>query len=1755
MADENEIRAKVVVDISQVRPAMDAAASSVEAGFARMDSAASTEIARFKALSDSASNFAAKATSGGKEAASALDAVSTAAKEEQNSMSRASFEAQDYAQKIQSIAAVITELQSKGASFEEITRRLQQVGATTKEVQGALAAYNLTLERTVALSRTVASVTPRTLGAPEIRGQAAAPAPTPTTAARPKEETAEAETSSTVVPVGGSRSEIISKNNAQISSNKQVEESEQKLTNTEVTQIDRVAVAEANLNQLIQKRIADTALRAQNREQGIPQNTGVTKPVTEQQLYAAQNALDEARAEQTLSAVKTDVIAKNSALEESNQKVAISQTEVARTGTVENRAALLSEEEIQKTVEKFDQLSEAEIRSANTLTGKELNNKFNESAEKQERVLSQDSALGSPEYQEANQRASLYHDLEGRRAQQDSPVGGESVTSTNLTTAAEKNLVSENERVAASNKLTAESTTEVARAQARLDALLEKQVQDRALRTQNREAGIPQNTGVTKPVTEQQIYAAQNDVEEAKARAPKEQDTSSQTRLDETAKTATSSLTAESTALRNVSEETKNVSSSSEQMSTAQKSASSEITSAMGNEVRSIQQTSSAMTEEQQRAVNAYRERLSASQQSITTANAEASATSAISSAQKKVSSSSEETAAKVAQSNTTISSTSQEAKQSILDSATAHEQSASSIEADSASVSAYTQFISSMSEQERGAYAETIDSAQKKSSVIQASSQQEGQELQNQVAALQAYEATSGDVARNVTAEEEKKAALFGLSAAQQRKLAEQTASYGNQEVSTAARVQSATNGIASAQARAAAASARTAEQMRSDAGSVAASLSQQGLSAEEVVSALKNLGYNAEQVQIALKEVGIVAEQVGDKIVYSFLKAKAAGQLFVDILAGGGPQSMSFGLARLAATSSFLGPLLEKAFPIIGALAFIDILAQIPEYIEKIEDYLAGWNKAQKEVFSESLTETRQILEFYDKIQKQRAESAGDVASNSVTRLHLETQGLVQYQAELATTQQKEQAFLRILNEAGQTHTETITARGRGGVVEVPVQVKNIKLENEREKIKEAVDQLNEDLQRMAKESGQNIHFIAPFNLQMSDTSAEEYLKKVTEDYSKAEDDKARIQTETNLKIQKNNEEEVRAAQKNSSEMTEARINAAKTTENAELSFAEETTKRNQQIGKITTEEAESEERQQVQRKFQIEREYLEQKKALADQEADENKRRLESSDYFKAAPKPEQQGLLAAEDTSTLAKKTEIDAQIKANEENLQTSLTQLDIKGTNERYESALDKLKAQYNEEKEGSTARYTIMEQELSLARATFGEQGKEFEEVQRRMTAEVRENQAAQQKEYEKTAAAQAKILEKRTNAIIASDNDELESARKKAASELQLDEQSLERKSSGAAKGSGSQNIINQVPLLNIGAMEAGLAQQQSAQEAYYARVDSLIEENRNKEISTIQDEQNTVLRNSLVDIANEESYLKQYEALQAKKVEIAKRADKQIEDAHTQMEQQLAKEAEKEAQQEQAQAAKISNFWASEVDKMIFQSRSWHDAVQKLAEDLAKKAIEWGVKEVTQFITNQLLMRAAHKLTSVMAEQDDYVRAEQEKQLEAQVAAAKTAATVTPDTAAIAANGALANSEVGAAAATAFAAQLIASGGLDIPGALLAAGAVEAAGAPLVAQASAEKGFDVPGGNPVHTLLHPREMVLPAHIAEGVRGVTNNIKSNASSQSQSANHYYNMRFNYSPKIEGNLSPEEHGERTFKYIQGKFRRMGVKV
>lgn len=110
-----------------------------------------------------------------------------------------------------------------------------------------------------------------------------------------------------------------------------------------------------------------------------------------------------------------------------------------------------------------------------------------------------------------------------------------------------------------------------------------------------------------------------------------------------------------------------------------------------------------------------------------------------------------------------------------------------------------------------------------------------------------------------------------------------------------------------------------------------LAARLKASGLSAEETASALTNLGVSEEEVAAATGAVAVATENAGNAMAGMGEKSALARVGLAE--ATGSVGAMTFGLARLAAMSETIGPLLQAAFTPIIAVALVEIVSQLGE------------------------------------------------------------------------------------------------------------------------------------------------------------------------------------------------------------------------------------------------------------------------------------------------------------------------------------------------------------------------------------------------------------------------------------------------------------------------------------------------------------------------------------------------------------------------------------------------------------------------------------------------------------------------------------------------------------------------------------------------------------------------------------------------------------------------------------------------------
>lgn len=957
------------------------------------------------------------------------------------------------------------------------------------------------------------------------------------------------------------------------------------------------------------------------------------------------------------------------------------------------------------------------------------------------------------------------------------------------------------------------------------------------------------------------------------------------------------------------------------------------------------------------------------------------------------------------------------------------------------------------------------------------------------------------------------------------------------NQAVATSAI--NAANAQVKGQQAAGAAAAATAAQVSTSGGQIAASLKAAGMSVEEIKSGLINLGFSAKEAGAAMQEAGIMGEEAATKIKYSFLQARVSAQLLGDILVGGGPTSMMYGMSRLLATSATAGPILQAAFPIVGAAAFLYILTKIPDAIDKIRDWLAGWNEEAKRVFNEQVEESNKLITAYLGIERARAQAAGAALTVPSMRTEKEIEALGHFQTKLADVQRVINKYTEAVDAAGKMGEETVTRMTRGGTVSTKIEVPAFRTPEVQAQLQKALD----DYKAMAKELSEKEHIALPapidFKLEAGDKSVRDSLlnqaKVLRSEVINQSIEQVRINDELNQKkIQRNlqyTDEQNR--------LDEAYNTAKKTRDEATLKHTEEMQKQALQTGKITLEQYEIDERDNAVRREKIEEDFQRRKLSILERDKDKN-----------------------------VASIAETSAQIAALQTNLQTELIKIDEKGLTQRTKIAVEKLDEQYEAAKAGSQERIDIIQKEIDVVVASYGKQGDEYGRLMKKMAVAVREFGDAEQREAEKALEIWLKNAERQAAISERSAEQRVNYERYAQEDLYRLQNEALARKASGTSAGS------EQITGVNITEMRKALDEELSLEQSNAKALESFYREEADAKVSALEKQISYYQRAAELetDPSKQEAYLAKIEELKAREVQANDLAADQIMRIHRRMYESMEKDASKEADAEIRERNKVSDAMLRQENFMIFQAKSTTEALVKLWQSVVQKLTDEFLKMVNHWIIDHLLMSSHHRQTTqqqivqtqiaenqqnaatkagqtqqtlavqsaktqqnaaiqhqtLIVQQEEnrqtlIVRQGQTQQTVAvqtgqaaetaateagqSAQAASTAASQTAQTATTATNSAqrqaitiqsslkaiFQNAKEAATSAFKWVMK-------EVPfpaNAILAPAAAAAAFAGTMA--FAEGGYDVPGRPGSYpTVLHPAEMVLPRPLAEGVRGM---------------------------------------------------------
>jgi hypothetical protein len=133
-----------------------------------------------------------------------------------------------------------------------------------------------------------------------------------------------------------------------------------------------------------------------------------------------------------------------------------------------------------------------------------------------------------------------------------------------------------------------------------------------------------------------------------------------------------------------------------------------------------------------------------------------------------------------------------------------------------------------------------------------------------------------------------------------------------------------------------------------------MAASFKAAGLSFTDAEAAMKSLGFTAAETAASLKVAGYEAQKAGAQVITRLDSAMASGAVRVAAMESG-IGGMGTALGRVVAASSTLAPVFAAAFPVLGAIAAIQIIGSLVGEIEKLinkqELEAEAWQKIDHE------------------------------------------------------------------------------------------------------------------------------------------------------------------------------------------------------------------------------------------------------------------------------------------------------------------------------------------------------------------------------------------------------------------------------------------------------------------------------------------------------------------------------------------------------------------------------------------------------------------------------------------------------------------------------------------------------------------------------------------------------------------------------------------------------------------------------------
>lgn len=727
-------------------------------------------------------------------------------------------------------------------------------------------------------------------------------------------------------------------------------------------------------------------------------------------------------------------------------------------------------------------------------------------------------------------------------------------------------------------------------------------------------------------------------------------------------------------------------------------------------------------------------------------------------------------------------------------------------------------------------------------------------------------------------------------------------------------------------------------------------------------------------------------------------------------------------------------VGPALQVAFPVIGAIALGEVLVRVGarvyelyENIVNLKAEIAALGEASEKTAKQAADANYRWVESQAELLKSQGklrEAEEFLAAHAGEKP--ETLSLGIDKSQLADLAQEMQDFAQKLNDV---HTQS---QAQSVFKELDTQMSGTqsKLAGFRDRISE----LHSDIQRIEQNprgtDAEAMLISADAGeidrLQHKITAYTEYYNVLQNLKNKNASDTAAQQ----VKVSQDAESVTHQQQT----LDQASLESRKTVTAAKIAQDEELARRQLQLGEITQQQELARLASDTQKKLQLEIDYYSQLDAILSRDADKNTAEITRN-----------QGRIQA---LKIQQHTEqLKAQQEADAAELQDLLRSIDV----------------QVQATKTGSSERVELIREEVAIVGEFYNFQGEEYQKMLAKLSAADRERTAELQRQTLQQVELQLRAVKEQAAAEQQASDQAVRDKQRELDESNRVKQQELSQQ---ARQGS-------RFGIIDIGQVQASFQQMKDAEAKYTADSIALAQQAAQAKI----DAQEKVIEAAELAAlsSNDPKFLEQAQAAADKQVAI----EQELQSKLTQLRQQGADRA-KQIDDQLAQAKfqeeqRIAGRMLSFEDQALFHSKSFSQAVQNLYRNLAESGINSLLQLANRWIAEHLIMELATRLFHI------------------HTAASAATADAQQITQTVTTNAATVTSEAAVAAAKAYAAYAYFP-----PLAAAMAAEAEATVLSFLPEAAAEGGFDVPFGSSPLTQLHPQEMVLPDHLANTVRNM---------------------------------------------------------